>query len=192
MFVNRMIFNPRPYSDTTVPDGPWNVAIPQLAAFSLGAYGRKPGAALELFGGNYDFARKFFMREFEALPEFTFRSVVGGDPTPVMTMDGVTRSAAPAQFIADRLGQDAGAFSRTAFAGLIRDAGVGSTGLASDMQTYYGLADEIVPESVATILDTRQAATFGKTNLELVPLDDASHRGTLLNAAYGQLRWFDI
>jgi hypothetical protein len=60
------------------------------------------------------------------------------------------------------------------------------------MHTYYGLADEIVPESVATILDTRQTATFGKTNLQLVPLDDASHRGTLLNAAYGQLRWFDV
>ena len=192
MFVNRMIFNPRPYSETTVPDGPWNVAIPQLAAFSLGAYGRKPGAALELFGGNYDFARKFFMREFETLPEFTFQEDIRNDRVPVMTMDGVTRSAAPAQFIADRLRQDAGAFSRTAFAGLIRDAGVGSTGLASDMQTYYGLADEIVPESVATIVGTRQAATFGKTNLQLVPLDDASHRGTLLNAAYGQLRWFDI
>jgi hypothetical protein len=60
------------------------------------------------------------------------------------------------------------------------------------MHTYYGLADEIVPESMATILDTRQTATFGKTNLQLVPLDDASHRGTLLNAAYGQLRWFDV
>jgi hypothetical protein len=192
MFVNRMIFNPRPYSETTVPDGPWNVAIPQLAAFSLGAYGRKPGAALELFGGNYDFARKFFMREFEALPEFTFRTDVGGDPAPVMAMDGVSRSAEPAEFIAQRFGQDAGAFSRTAFAGLVRDAGVGTIRLESDMHTYYGLADEIMPESMATFLDTRQTATFGKTNLQLVPLDDASHRGTLLNAAFSQLRWFDV
>jgi hypothetical protein len=192
MFVNRMIFNPRPYSDTTVPDGPWNVAIPQLAAFSLGAYGRKPGAALELFGGNYDFARKFFMREFEALPEFTFQEDIRNDRVPVMTMDGVTRSAAPAQFIAERFRQDAGAFSTTAFAGLVRDASTGNTRLDSDMRTYYGLADEVVPESVATILDTWQQDTFGKTNLELVPLDDASHRGTLLNAAFSQLRWFDI
>jgi hypothetical protein len=192
MFVNRMIFNPRPYSETTVPDGPWNVAIPQLAGFSLGAYGRKPGAALELFGGNYDFARKFFMREFEALPEFTFQEDVRNDRVPVMTMDGVTRSAAPAQFIAQQFGNNAHAYATTAFAGLVRDAGVGSTGLASDMHTYYGLADEIVPESVATILDTRQTATFGKTNLQLVPLDDASHRGTLLNAAFSQLRWFDV
>ena len=192
MFVNRMIFNPRPSSTTTVPDAAWNVAIPQMAAFSLGAYGGKPGVALEVFGGNYEFARKFSMREFKTLPDFTWRTDVGGDTAPVMTMDGVTRSAEPALFIAQRFGQDANAFSRTAFAGLVRNAGVGSTRFESDMRAYYGLADEVVPESMATILDTRQTATFGKKNLQMVPVDDASHRRTVLDAAFRQLRWFDI
>jgi hypothetical protein len=191
MFVSRMIFNPRPYSTTTVPDGPWGVAIPQAAAFSLGAYGGKPGAALELFGGNYDFARTFFMREFRTLPEFTFRTVVGGDPTPVMTMDGVTRPAEPAKFIAQKFVQNPHAYATTAFAGLIRDTGAGKTRLDSDMRTYYGLADEVIPESVATILDAWQGDTFGKTNIEQFPVASASHRGTLLSAANGQLKWFD-
>ena len=94
------------------------------------------------------------MREFKALPEFTFRMGASGDTVPVMTMDGVTGLAAPAMFIAQRFGQDANACARTAFAGLVRAAGVGSTRLESDMRTYHGLADEVVPESVATILGT--------------------------------------
>ena len=191
MFVSRMIFNPRPYSTTTVPDGPWNVAIPQMAAFSLGGYGGKPGAALELFGGNYDFARTFFMREFKTLPEFTFQTVVGGNTAPVMTMNGITRTAEPAKFIAQRFGQDANAFARTAFAGLIRDAGPGKTRLESDMRLYYGVADEVVPEAVATTIDIWQGDTLGKTNIEQFPVSSASHRGTLLSAANGQLKWFD-
>jgi hypothetical protein len=191
MFVSRMIFNPRPYSTTTVPDGPWNVAIPQMAAFSLGGYGGEPGAALELFGGNYDFARTFFMREFKTLPEFRFQTVVSGNTAPVMTMDGVTRSAEPAKFIAQKFGQDANAFARTAFAGLVRDASAGKTRLESDMRLYYGAADEVVPEAVATTIDIWQSDTFGKTNIEQFPVPSSSHRGTLLSAAHGQLKWFD-
>ena len=191
MAFSRMIFNPRPYSATAVSDAAWNVALPQIAAFSLGAYGQKPGAALELFGGNYDVARKVFMREFTSLPAFTIQTTVGGAMAPVITVDGVTRSAEPVKFIAQRFSQDPGAFSRTAFAGLVRDAGAGRTRLESDMQVYSGVEDEAFTFPITSVVDTWQRGTFGKTNIAQVPVPFASHRGTFLDAAYGQLEWFD-
>jgi len=175
-----------------VPDAVWNVSIPQFSAFSLGGYGGKPGAALELFGGNYDFARKFYMREFGGLPSFTFQEDVRGDMKPVMTMDGDTRTGVVSQFITRKFGSDPRAYERSAFAGLIRDAGAGKTRLESDMRMYYTAADQVAPDGVSTIIDTWQRGTFGKTNLQMVPVESASHGDTLLSATYGQLEWFDI
>jgi pimeloyl-ACP methyl ester carboxylesterase len=191
MLVSRMLFNPRPYSTTTTPDAPWVVMIPQLGAFSLGGYGGKPGAALELFGGNYDFARKFYMREFKSIPGFEFKKDVRENMVPVMTMDGDTRPAKPSEFIVQRFGQDPRAYEKTIFAGLMRDAGAGKTRLESPMKMYYGTADDGSPESVATIVPTWQQGTFGKTNTETEPVPFASHRGAVLSATYGQLQWFD-
>jgi hypothetical protein len=191
MLVNRMLFNPRPYSTTTTPDAPWVVMIPQLAAFSLGGYGGKPGAALELFGGNYDFARKFYMREFKSIPSYEFKKDVRENMVPVVTMDGDTRPAQPSEFIVRRFGQDPGAYETTIFAGLMRDAGAGKTRLESTMKMYYGAADDGSPETVALIVPTWQRGTFGKKNIEAVPVAGASHRGAVLSATYGQLEWFD-
>lgn len=191
MLANRMIFNPRPSSTTSVPDAAWNVAMLQFAAFSLGGYGGKPGTALELFGGNYDFARKFYAREFSALPEFTYREDVRGDRVPFMTMDGVTRPAAPAEFIAPPLGRDPRAFAATTFAGLVRDAGAGKTRLESPMRMYYSPDDQVAPVAVSTALATWQRTTFGTTNIQLVPVEHASHHDAILSAAFGQLEWFD-
>jgi len=191
MLVSRMLFNPRPYSTTTTPDAPWVVMIPLLGAFSLGGYNGKPGAALELFGGNYDFARKFSMREFKSIPSFEFKKDVRETMVPVMTMDGDTRPAQPSEFIVQRLGQDPRAYEKTIFAGLMRDAGGGKTRLESTMKMYYGTADDGSPESVATIVPTWQQGTFGKTNIETVPVPFASHRGAVLSATDGQLAWFD-
>jgi pimeloyl-ACP methyl ester carboxylesterase len=191
MLVSRMLFNPRPYSTTTTPDAPWVVMIPLLGAFSLGGYGGKPGAALELFGGNYDFARKFSMREFKSIPSFEFKKDVRETMVPVMTMDGDTRPAQPSEFIVQRFGQDPRAYEKTIFAGLMRDAGGGQTRLESPMKMYYGTADDGSPETVATIVPTWQQGTFGKTNIETVPVPFASHRGAVLSATDGQLAWFD-
>jgi pimeloyl-ACP methyl ester carboxylesterase len=193
MFANRMIFNPRPYSTTTVPDAASNVSILQFSAFSLGEYGGKPGTALELFGGNYDFARKFYRREFSTLPTFTFQTDVQGSTVPVMTMDGVTLTAEPAKFIDQRFGSDPRAYGKTAFAGLFRDAGAGKTRrLDSEMRMYYSAADQVAPVAVSTIIDTWQRGTFGKTNLVMESVPDASHRDAILTAASRQLEWFDI
>jgi hypothetical protein len=191
LLINRLLFDPRPYSTTSTPDAEWIVMIPQLAAFSLGGYGGKPGTALELFGGNYDFARKFYMREFTSFPEFTFQEDVRGGMVPVMTMDGVTRLAAPAEFIVQRFGQDPQAFATTAFAGLMRDAGAGKTRLESKMKMFYGAADEASPEIVGSFVPTWQRDTFGKNNIEDEAVPFASHRGTFLDATYVQLKWFD-
>ncbi|MEN9667351.1 MAG: hypothetical protein RLZZ326_3714 [Planctomycetota bacterium] len=191
MLVSRMLFNPRPYSTTATPDAPWVVMIPLLGAFSLGGYGGKPGAALELFGGNYDFARKFSMREFKSIPSFEFKKDVRENMVPVMTMDGDTRPAQPSEFIVRRFGQDPRAYEKTVFAGLMRDAGGGQTRLEGTMKMYFGAADDGSPETVATIVPTWQQGTFGKTNIETVPVPFASHRGAVLSATYGQLQWFD-
>jgi hypothetical protein len=56
---------------------------------------------------------------------------------------------------------------------------------------YYGGADEGSPDSVATIIATWQRGTYGKTNIEQVRVPYASHRSTLVTAAFGQLAWFD-
>jgi len=111
---------------------------------------------------------------------------------PVMTMDGDTRPAQPSEFIVRRFGQDPGAYETTIFAGLMRDAGAGKTRLESTMKMYYGAADDGSPETVALIVPTWQRGTFGKKNIEDAAVPFASHRGTLLDATYAQLEWFDI
>jgi hypothetical protein len=59
------------------------------------------------------------------------------------------------------------------------------------MKMYYGAADDGSPETVALIVPTWQRGTFGKKNIEAVPVAGASHRGAVLSATYGQLEWFD-
>ena len=192
LLVNNMIFSSsRPFSTTHVPDSPWVVAIPQFAAFSLAGYGGKPGAALELFGGNYEFARKFSMREFSTLPDFTFRMDVKGDMVPAMIMDGVTRAAQPSQFIDQKLVRDPRAYEKTAFAGLVRDANVGKSHLDSAVTVFYGGDDEVVPEAVATALATWQSLAWGNFTVRQQWIGNSSHRGTFLTAVDSELQWFE-
>jgi len=196
MFINRFIFDPRPYSvvnasPLNVPDGAWCAFIPQFASFSLGGYSGKTDTPLELLGGNYEIARKFYMREFNAPPSFSFEKDVRGNIGPIMTLDGVTRDAEVSKFIDQKFARDPRAFATSTFASLFRDIAVGTTRLESDMLMYYGSADEASPDSIATIIATWQRGTFGKTNLDQIRVPFASHRGTFLTAVAGQLEWFD-
>jgi pimeloyl-ACP methyl ester carboxylesterase len=196
MFINRFIFNARPYSVATetppkVPDGAWCVFIPQFASFSLGGYSGKTNTPLELLGGNYEIARKFYMREFAAPPSFSYQKDVRGTIRPIMTLDGVIREAEISKFIDQKFTRDPRAFASSTFASLFRDVSVGKTRLESDMLMYYGDADEASPDSIATFIATWQRGTFGKTNLDQISVPFASHRGTFLTAVDGQLRWFD-
>jgi pimeloyl-ACP methyl ester carboxylesterase len=196
MFINRFIFNARPYSVVNntppgVPDGAWVAFIPQFASFSLGGYSGKTNTPLELLGGNYEISRKFYMREFVFPPSFTFEMNVRGEIVPVMTLDGVTRDAEVSKFIDQKFARDPRAFAKSTFAGLFRDIGVGKTRLESDMLMYYGSADEASPDSIATYIATWQRGTYGKTNLDQIAVPFASHRGTFLTAVDGQLGWFN-
>jgi hypothetical protein len=196
MFINRFIFNARPYSvveesPLNVPDGAWVVFIPQFASFSLGGYSGKTNTPLELLGGNYEISRKFYMREFISPPSFSFEKDVRGEIGPVMTLDGVTVDAEVSKFIDQKFARDPLAFARSTFASLFRDVGVGKTRLDSDMLMYYGSADEASPDSIATIIATWQRGTYGKTNLEQISVPFASHHGTFLTAVAGQLGWFN-
>lgn len=56
---------------------------------------------------------------------------------------------------------------------------------------YYGEQDEGYAVPVCTIVDTWQRGTYGKTNIEQVPVPHASHRSTFLTAVAGQLGWFN-
>ena len=192
MFAERFIFNPRSYSDdgTEVPDAEWSVFIHQFSSFALGGYTGQTNAPLELLGGNYEISRKFYMREFVNYPAFSWQGTPG-NRTPWLSIDGVERSAIVPEFLDPLVASSPRAYGQTAYASLIRDVAAGKTKLDSDMLMYYGGADEGSPDSVATIIDTWQRGTYGKTNLEQVRVPHASHRSTLLTAAFGQLDWFN-
>ena len=191
MFGSRFVFNPRPYSEVTVPDAAWSIFVHSFSAFALSSYSGKTNAPLELFGGNYEVARKLYMRDFKTPPEFTWEKDIHGAPEPVVIIDGVTFNAEVPKFIAKKYSSDPRAYLSTAFSTLISNAGSGQTRLISDMKMYYGAQDEGYPAAVCTIVDTWQRGTYGKTNIEQVEVPSASHRSTFLTAVYGQLDWFN-
>ena len=191
MFGSRFVFNPRPYSEVTVPDAAWSIFVHSFSAFALSRYSGKTNAPLELFGGNYEVARKLYMRDFKTPPEFTWEKDIHGAPEPVVIIDGVTFNAEVPKFIAKKYSSDPRAYLSTAFSTLISNAGSGQTRLISDMKMYYGAQDEGYPAAVCTIVDTWQRGTYGKTNIEQVEVPSASHRSTFLTAVYGQLDWFN-
>ncbi|MBU6295786.1 MAG: fibronectin type III domain-containing protein [Planctomycetes bacterium] len=191
MFATRFIFNPRPYSEVTVPDAAWSIFVHQFSSFALGGYSGQVNAPLELFGGNYEVSRKFYMREFRTMPEFKWQPDIRGVMEPVVVMDGVTYNTEVSKFLDQKIARDPRAYEQTAYAALIRDAGSGKTRLTSDMKMYYGDQDEGYTNAVCTIVDTRQRGTYGKTNIEQVKVDFASHRSTFLTAVAGQIEWFN-
>jgi hypothetical protein len=191
MFAEGFIFNRRPYSEVTVPDWPWAIFVHQFSSFALASYSGQTNAPLELFGGNYDFSRKFYMREYEFFPSFEWQTDVRGDMVPVMVMDGDTRDAEVSKFLDQKVVRSPQAYERTAYAKLIEAVGSGKTRLTSDMKMYYGLQDEGYAVPVCLAIDTWQRGTFGKTNIEQVPVPHASHRSTFLTAVAGQIEWFN-
>jgi hypothetical protein len=191
MFAERFIFNRRPYSEVTVPDWPWAIFVHQFSSFALASYSGQTNAPLELFGGNYEFSRKFYMREYEFFPSFEWQEDVRGDMVPVMVMDGITRDAEVSKFLDQKAIRSPQAYESTAYAKLINAAASGKTRLVSDMRMYYGDQDEGYSNDVCTFTDTWQRGTFGKTNIEQVKVPYASHRSTFLTAVAGQIEWFN-
>jgi hypothetical protein len=131
------------------------------------------------------------MREYEFFPEFKWQTDVRGEIVPVMVMDGVTRDAEVSKFLDQRVVQSPRAYESTAYAKLIDAVSSGKTRLTSDMKMYYGLQDEGYAVPVCLAIDTWQRGTFGKTNIEQVPVPHASHRSTFLTAVAGQIEWFN-
>ena len=191
MFATRFIFSPRPYSEVTVPDAAWSIFVHQFSSFALAGYSGQTNAPLELFGGNYEVSRKFYMREFRTMPAFQWQRDSRGIMEPVVIMDGVTYNTEVPKFLDQKVTRDPRAYAQTAYARLISDAGSGKTRLVSDMKMYYGDQDEGYSNPVCTIVDTWQRGTYGKTNIELVKVDHASHRSTFLTAVAGQIEWFN-
>jgi|GEM_PF-2722254 hypothetical protein len=191
MFAEGFIFNRRPYSEVTVPDWPWAIFVHQFSSFALASYSGQTNAPLELFGGNYDFSRKFYMREYEFFPSFEWQTDVRGEIVPVMVMDGITRNAEVSKFLDRKVVQSPQAFESSAYGKLIEAAASGKTRLVSDMKMYYGLQDEGYAVPVCLSVDTWQRGTYGKTNIEQVPVPHASHRSTFLTAVAGQVEWFN-
>jgi hypothetical protein len=191
MFAQGFIFNRRPYSEVTVPDWPWAIFVHQFSSFSLASYSGQTNAPLELFGGNYDFSRTFYMREYESFPSFEWQTDVRGEIVPVMVMDGVTRDAEVSKFLDRKVVESPRAFESSAYGKLIDAVSSGNTRLTSDMKMYYGLQDEGYAVPVCLAVDTWQRGTFGKTNIEQVPVPHASHRSTFLTAVAGQVEWFN-
>lgn len=131
------------------------------------------------------------MREFNTMPWFTWQKDVRDVMEPVMIMDGITYNTDVSKFLAQNVARSPLAYAQTAYAKLISDAGSGKTRLVSDMKMYYGEQDEGYAVPVCTIVDTWQRGTYGKRNIEQVPVPSASHRSTFLTAVAGQLGWFN-
>jgi hypothetical protein len=191
MFAEGFIFNRRPYSEVTVPDWPWAIFVHQFSSFALASYSGQTNAPLELFGGNYDFSRTFYMREYEFFPSFEWQTDVRGEIVPVMVMDGITRNAEVSKFLDRKVVLSPQAFESSAYGKLIEAAASGKTRLVSDMKMYYGLQDEGYAVPVCLDIDTWQRGTYGKTNIEQVPVPHASHRSAFLTAVAGQIEWFN-
>ena len=191
MFGEQFIFNPRPYSTTTVPNAAWSIFVHQFSSFALSGYSGQTSAPLELFGGNYELSRKFYMREFQTMPDFRWQDDGRGGMEPVLEMDGVVTKVDVSRFLSQSVARSPAAYEKTAYAKLIADAGSGKTRLEGPMRMYYGEQDEGYTAAVCTIVDTWQRGTFGKTNIVQVPVEHASHRATFLTAAFGQLSWFE-
>jgi hypothetical protein len=191
MFAEGFIFNRRPYSEVTVPDWPWAIFVHQFSSFALASYSGQTNAPLELFGGNYDFSRTFYMREYEFFPSFEWQTDVRGEIVPVMVMDGITRNAEVSKFLDRKVVLSPQAFESSAYGKLIEAAASGKTRLVSDMKMYYGLQDEGYAVPVCLDIDTWQRGTYGKTNIEQVPVPHASHRSAFLTAVAGQVEWFN-
>lgn len=191
MFAEQFIFNPRPYSTETVPNAAWSIFVHQFSSFALGSYSGQTNAPLELLGSNYEVSRKFYMREFNTMPYFAWQPDIQGVMEPVMVMDGVTYNTDVSKFLNSKVVQTPLAYEQTAYENLISNVASGKTRLNSDMRMYYGEQDEGYAIPVCTNVDTWQRGTFGKTNIELVPVPYASHRSTFLTAVAGQLDWFN-
>jgi hypothetical protein len=191
MFAEGFIFNRRPYSEVTVPDWPWAIFVHQFSSFALASYSGQTNAPLELFGGNYDFSRTFYMREYEFFPSFEWQKNKDGEMVPKMVMDEVIRDAEVSKFLDQKVVQSPRAYESTAYAKLIDAVSSGKTRLTSDMKMYYGLQDEGYAVPVCLDIDTWQRGTYGKTNIEQVPVPSASHRSTFLTAVAGQIEWFN-
>jgi hypothetical protein len=174
-----------------VPDWPWAIFVHQFSSFALASYSGQTNAPLELFGGNYDFSRKFYMREYEFFPSFEWQTDVRGDVVPVMVMDGVTRNAEVSKFLDRKVVRSPEAFESSAYGKLIEAVASGKTRLTSDMKMYYGEQDEGYAVPVCLNIDTWQRGAYGKTNIEQVPVPHASHRSTFLTAVAGQVEWFN-
>lgn len=191
MGTSRVVFNPRPYSEVTVPDAVWAGFGHSFTAFALGGYNRQTNAPLELFGGNYELARKLYMRDFQSPPVFEWQTDNQGDHVRVLVLDGVTYNAEPWNFIDHKYASDPNAYLSTTYAALMRSTRPGVTRLNSDMKMYYGTQDEAFTADTATAVGNWQVQTYGKTNIEQVPVPHASHRSTFLTAVAGQLGWFN-
>lgn len=190
MVANRLLFNYRAGSNTSVRDAAWMNIVHILSAFSLGGYCGVPNAAEELFGRNYEAARKVYMRDYHSL-EFRFDVNAQSVTVPVMVVDGITYSGVTSEFINPAYAANPNAYSQSAYQRLNRDTVAGRIGLSSDMKLYYGEQDEAFPVPVLRWLHEWQRDTFGKTNIEATEVSSASHRGTFLRAVQGQLAWFN-
>lgn len=191
MFAKQFIFNPRPWSTTTTPNAAWSIFVHQFSSFALASYYGQTNAPLELFGKNYELSRKFYMREFKTMPEFKWQDNGKGMMEPVLIMDDVVTNVDVAGFLNPEVSKSARDYEKTAYASLIADVASGKTRLDSPMKMYYGDQDEGYAVPVCLIIDTWQRGTYGKTNIEQVKVRHASHRATFLDAAFGQLDWFE-
>lgn len=190
MMANRLLYNYRAGSSTSVRDAAKMNIVHILSAFSFGGYSGVANTAEELFGRNYEAARKVYMHDYSSL-DFRFELNAQGESVPVMIVDGIAYSGVTSEFISPAYAANPNAYSRSAYERLNRDTASGRIGLSSDMNTYYGDQDEAFTVPVLRWVSEWQRDTFGKTNIEATVVSAGGHRGTFLKAVQGQLAWFN-
>lgn len=188
---NAWFFNPRKGSEVPpveTPDAPWLNVVGELSNFSITGYAGYPNSPLQMLGVNYEAARAMYMRQFDALEYGATGIIVHRKGLADVTLPYNLQQVFAPQYS----GKDNEvAFSQTDYGQLLAAQGAGQTYLSSNMRMYYGTQDEVIPVFAGTAVSDWQKDSFGKKNIEAVPVEAANHRGTFISAVYGELGWFN-
>jgi pimeloyl-ACP methyl ester carboxylesterase len=176
------LFHPRDGKDGNTADAVWVNTVLILTAFSYQNYYSNPGLTAEVFDPRYlEAYRKVYTRE--------YTNVTYTTDGKSMIVDGVTTPTKPLEMFKAKY-QEPGAFSKSEYAGYLRDVSAYRWYVRTPLRMYCGMQDEAFGLNIAHLPHEYQAC-FQPGRIEVVDVASATHRGTFLTAVAGQKVWFD-
>ena len=183
MLMNSAIFEPRDGEDGNTPDAIWLNYLLAYTAFSLSGYNKKAYIAEDVLGKYYEAARRLYTGDYQKIVEEK-------DKTGIL-IDGQYFPYQVSKILPEKYTSDPAAFSKSAYAQLLRDASSGNIPLSSDVMMVYGGQDELMSPKLAVTFFERQSSGFGKENISLNIVDSANHRAAFFSMMADSLDWFN-